>query len=90
MQPLMPKHAHAALPCAVRVLRLARAQEALLEVEVLAAHHQRVDQNCKIVWRGVEHRRKRLLEVLAHPSRACISALARATHSCLPRGIRLG
>jgi hypothetical protein len=41
------------------------------------------------VWRGVEHRRKRL-EVLAHPSRACISALARGTHSCLPRGIRLG
>jgi hypothetical protein len=33
------------------------------------------------VWRAVEHRRKRL-EVLAHPSRACISALARA----LPAG----
>jgi len=79
MQPLafMPKHAHAALPCAVRVLRVARAQEALLEVELLAAHRQRVDQNRKLVWRAVEHRRKRL-EVLAHPSRACISALARA------------
>jgi len=33
------------MPCAVRVLRVARAQEALLEVEVLAAHRQRVEQN---------------------------------------------
>ena len=68
MQPLalMPKNAHAALPCALRVLRVARAQEALLEVEVLAAHRQRVEQNRKLVWRAVEHRRKRL-ELLAHP-----------------------
>ena len=48
-------------PVPVRVLRVARAQEALLEVEVLAARRQRVELHRESVWRAVEHRRKRLL-----------------------------